>query len=276
MSKEDKQKTRTSIGKIWLFIINLTITIAFCLFIWSLVMSFFSLKESDLDFSENTLNLLLEMFNNSIKIGAAIIALLTIKVYLSNNNQTERIIEQANRQSQYYIESENLKNYFLHRKEFSLYIREVNFFKKMAQVESFNFDVTWDTLYKTFYDGNYKQFKPKLKKDAKTHINNFLNSIKDSSLNSMELPAFNDVNELEEILDKVIPIIKSFVDNIIEINVFECADNHFSMDFNITKMINKIIVVKQLYESILAFEGENIIQLDTFDRNMNKIFNIKE
>lgn len=271
MDRRKLKHEQLNVSRWWLKIINIIIAIAIGCFIVSLFLGIKEIINLNFDPSKQGMDYFINMFDTSIKIGAAIIAVLTIKVYFSNNNQTEKIIDQTERQSTKYIESENLKNFFLHRTEFRSYIQELDFFKKLSQLESFSFYSTWDMLYKTFYDGNYKEFEPKIKKDAKNSIANFINSIKNSSLNTARVSVF-EKTELESIVEKMLPSIKDLIEEIVKLKI-EQYNNSGLTNIEEIQLVLKITITIQLYYSILSFEGEPIPHVNTFNENTTNFLN---
>jgi hypothetical protein len=273
MNRKNLEQERSSAKRFWIYSINIAIFVIICFFIFSFWLGIKETMIMKFEFSIKWMNDFIEKFYISIKIGAAIIAILTIKVYFSNNNQTERIIKETIKQSENYVKSENLKNYFLHRKEFRLYVQELDFFKKLKEIESFNFYSTWDILYKTFYDGDYKNFEPKLMKNEEDNIITFINSIQISSINTVAVPSF-EKEDLEKIVSNILPSTKEFIENIASLQVDEYYNIYQNSESKIlTDLAVKILIAKQLYESILSFNGKKITQLDTFDKNINKYFN---
>ena len=266
-------------NKLWSYVINIILTFLLLFLLTSIV---FTIKDSlpvNFLFTIVGLKNLIVLYDTSIKIGAAFVAFLTLKVYFSRMNQTEIIIERTNLQVTSYIKSENLKNYFLHRKEFRNYFQELKLFKNSSDDKSISFYSIWDSLYRAFYYSSYRNFEPKLNQYSKTSITSFLNNIKKSPLDSLAVPAF-DVANLNEIVTGILPAILETVNTIAEIKNIELIKNNkikkeiTFQELNTISLLLKIKVTKQLYESILSFDGENIIPLSACDNNISEYFKL--
>jgi hypothetical protein len=265
-------------NRLWIISINGVLIFLFILFLISIYLDASITKRLSFEFTKEGLDNFITFFSTSIKVGTALMAILTIKLYFSRINQTDKIIERTNLQVSSYIKSENLKNYFLHRKEFRAYFQELDFFKNSITNQSFSFYSVWDTLYRAFYYSTYKNFEPKLDDNAKKAMLNYLNSIKNASINSMVVPAFEE-DELKDISNKILPSIEEIVEIITDLEFSEFLKENaiVIIDQNILKLLRlvfKIKITKQLYESILSFDGENIIKLNIFDQNLNEYFQI--
>jgi hypothetical protein len=265
-------------NKLWIIAINGVLVFLFILFIISIYFAINIPKPSNFEFTKEGLDNFISIFTTSIKIGTALIAILTLKLYFSRINQTDKIIERTNLQVSSYIKSENLKNFFLHRKEFRSYFQELDFFKNSITNQSFSFYSIWDTLYRAFYYSSYKNFEPKLDENAKKAMLKFLDSIQKASINTMVVPAFEE-NELNAISMKILPSIEEIVETITDLEISEFIKEIDSaiIDQNkhkLLRLIFKIKITKQLYESILSFDGEDIFKLNIFDKNITEYFQI--
>lgn len=264
-------------NRTWLITINTTLVLLFLLFLISIVLTLKDVYPLSIELTKSGLDNLITLFNTSIKIGAALLAIITIKVYFSNINQTDKIIARTDLQVASYIKSENLKNYFLHREEFKLFIQELDFIKDIIINQSYMFYSIWDNLYRTFYYSSYKYFEPKLSENAKCSILNYLNTIKESHVNVMSVHDF-EINELNTLASLIMPPIEDLMKKIVDYHFAKYFKEIFSKESPTDQketvyLLLKVLHTKQLYESILIFEGENMVSSDIFDNHVNEYFN---
>lgn len=261
-------------NKIWLITINIIIGTLLLLLIVSVVVA---IKETDfhsIKLSKDSFNKLISEFEGSIKIIAGIIAILTIKVYFLNMKRTDAIIERTNRQVNAYVKNENLKNYFLHRKEFREYFSEIDLFKNPKNNQNLNFYAIWDTVYRAFYHFGYKNFEPTLNENAKKSVIAFFNAIKNSPINFQETPNI-DQKELNKIENTIIISIKPIIEQIRENKLSEIK---FKTEAEgLIPIIFTIKIIQELYESVLSFDGENIThEYFKFNENIEEYIQINK
>ncbi len=265
--------------KLWTLAINAIIALLFIILIVSI---FVTVKEEwplKLLFSIEGINNFISIYSTSIKIAAAFITVLTIKVSIVRLNQNEETLKRTNYQLKNYKESENLKNYFLHRKEFRDYIKETSLIKELEKEEAFDFYSLWNTLYKSFYYTSYREFNPKLNGSIVKSMNNFLNEIKKSCINLIQVPSIEE-DELSRLITKNITSLRDIISLLVDFKLKAMNSTIFSNkidkhpNYRILRLMVEIYTTKQLYEYILSFDGLPIIESFTFNENYFQFINI--
>ena len=268
MSKSENKDTK--VNQNWLTIMNVAICIATLCFFASLFFDIREVIELDMDLSKSGKDNFIETFLTSFKIGAAIIEILTIRSFLANNNQTERIIAKTQQQIEIYAKNENLKNFFLHKEEFHKYIKDLDFLEVFFKENSINSKNISIILYRHFFYSGYADFKPELSSSHKEQIRSYLNLIKCSNINSIT-DSTSTEHSLFTLYQNIIPNTKNVIEEVVKVKMKDMNEQND----NIKKALC-IKIAKQLYESILLFDGSCDISMeiyDTFEHKINDYIN---
>jgi len=258
--------------KIWLTSINTILIILLLIFIVSLLIFVKETTYQEIELTKTSFDALINKLENSIKIIAGIIAVLTIKVYFLNMRKTDSIIERTNRQLIAYVKNENLKNYFLHRKEFREYFSEIDLFKDPKNTQNLNFYAIWDSIYRAFYYSGYKNFEPSLSNSSKKSVIDFFNAVKNSSINYQEAPII-EKDELYKIQNTIIPSLEPIINQIRDNKMLDKKFKDQAKD--LIQLIFTIKIMQELYESVLSFDGENSAhEYFKFNKNIHEYFDI--
>jgi hypothetical protein len=276
MNVEFKENSNVSIN-IWKYFIDVVLLILFASLILSIFIIAYESRHLSFEFTTAGIEKFISLYLISFKISGAFIALLTIKVSIIRINQSEEALKRTNFQLKNYKESENLKNYFLHRKEFKEYIQETPLIKSIKTDDFIELYNIWNTLYKCFFYTGYKDFNAKLNDEVIKTINSYLNEIRTSPLNLTQLPQV-ELNEIIRLKSLALPQLHEIIDILVDIKLkaLNSEINYTSYE-EIEKVKLKTLVevftTKQLYEYVLSFDGLEIKDTPQFNTNYANYIN---
>ncbi|MBU2444763.1 MAG: hypothetical protein KJ666_04215 [Bacteroidetes bacterium] len=189
-------------------------------------------------------------FDPSIKIGAFFTGALAILITLERMYQTS--------------ENYQLNNYFKHKEEFIKEFKDNRFFQEISALTDRDIEFEVRNLYNKFYYKSPNNFTPYLNKETKDQFENFIKSVKESSLDKIDYDLFQfpkeDLIKISEINHWELKSLVNSMNSRVIPSMRSIAKNNGD---NIADRINKFVYLNEIfwsglfYEFLLLFNGAN-------------------
>ncbi|MCJ7647256.1 MAG: hypothetical protein MUP85_01460 [Candidatus Lokiarchaeota archaeon] len=172
-------------------------------------------------------------------------------------------MEQTQKQLEITQENVRFNNYYKHKEEFKILLKENEFFELITKKTGFKIEDFDAAIYSQFFNSSYKNFEPKLNESAKAEIFNFIDQIKNSEISNDK----QDLNEVPiEEMKKLYKLINSTLDPIFTLNneieivsVLNYFTGRGKRDKQLIEerfnFLSSLFWCTSFYERFLAFDG---------------------